>query len=204
MQVVANYEIRSECSVVVDDLCLQIKHPQELYRALIKNIPRSDYLFRSKYDQVSNNQKVSVFVEFKNTKQNQLGIPLPKGTLRVYKADKSGSLQFVGEDAIDHTPRDEELRVKLGESFDVVGDRRQVFYSSLFKCVSESGWEIRLRNHKDQAESVEVFEPASGDWEVTRSTHTARRKDAKTFAFDVTVPARGEIVLNYQVRVRWC
>jgi hypothetical protein len=147
---------------------------------------------------------VGVYLDVQNTKQNGLGIPLPKGVVRVYKADSAGAKQFIGEDQIDHTARDERLRVKMGEAFDVVGDRKQTDYDALGSCSSESGWEIELRNHKDQAEKVEVYEPVGGDWEVLSASHPHTKKDASTFTFEVTVPARGKTTITYRVRIRWC
>jgi len=131
-------------------------------------------------------------------------MPLPKGTLRVYKADKSGAKQFVGEDAIDHTPRDEKLRVKMGEAFDVVGDRKQTEWKELGGCVSESAWEIEIRNHKDAAIEVEDYEPIGGDWTLLSSSQPAETKDAGTFTFSIKVPARGKSLVKYRVRVKWC
>ena len=160
--------------------------------------------FRGSYGQVASNQKVGVYLDLKNEEQNHLGMPLPKGTVRVYKSDKSGSQQFVGEDAIDHTPRDERLRIKLGEAFDVVGDRRETAFQAVSQCVGESAWEIKLRNHKDSAETVLVYEPAGGDWEILSSSLPATKKDASTFTFDVPVAPRSETKLTYRVRVRWC
>lgn len=150
------------------------------------------------------NQKVSVYLEFQNEAKNRLGMPLPKGTIRVYKADKSSAKQFVGEDAIDHTPRDEKVRIKVGEAFDVVADRKQVSWSSLGNCSSESAWQIELRNHKDEDVRVEVREPAGGDWTIVSSSLPAQREDARSFRFDVAVPKRGATKVTYKVRVRWC
>ncbi|HMR74835.1 MAG TPA: DUF4139 domain-containing protein [Polyangiaceae bacterium] len=162
------------------------------------------YWYRSRYGEVQKNQKVGVYLDLENTKQNGLGIPLPKGIVRVYKADKSGAKQFIGEDSIDHTPRDERVRIKMGEAFDVVGDRKQMSWRAFGSCTSESEWEIELRNHKDSAEQVEVFEPIGGDWTVLESTHPHKKKDAFTFTFDVKVPSRGKTKIKYRVRVRWC
>jgi hypothetical protein len=162
------------------------------------------YWFTGSYGDLPKNQKVSVFVEIENSEKSGLGMPLPKGTLRVYKADQSGAQQFVGEDAIEHTPRDEKLEVKLGEAFDVVADRKQTDWKSLGNCSSESGWEIELRNHKDAAVAVSVIEPANGDWEIVRASHPAVKKDAQTFEFEVPVPANGKTTVSYRVRVRWC
>jgi hypothetical protein len=162
------------------------------------------YYFRGQYGQVVSNQKVGVFLDIKNEEKNHLGIALPKGIVRVYKADKSGAKQFIGEDSIDHTPRDEKIRIKMGESFDVVGDRKQTSYHLYGTCSSDSEWEISLRNHKDTADEVEIVEPAGGDWEILSSSEPANKKDAHTFTFTVKVPARGETKVTYKVRVRWC
>jgi hypothetical protein len=92
----------------------------------------------------------------------------------------------------------------MGEAFDVVGDRRQTDYEVLGSCVSESSWEISLRNHKDEAAVVEVVEPVGGDWEVVSASRAAKKLDAHTFKFEIKVPARGEEKITYRVRVRWC
>mgnify|MGYP003411899314 FL=1 len=162
------------------------------------------YWYRGRHGEVQKNQKVGVYLDVQNTKANGLGIPLPKGTVRVYKADKSGAKQFIGEDNIDHTPRDEKVRIKMGEAFDVVGDRKQMEWRTLGTCSSESTWEIELRNHKDQASRVEIFEPIGGDWTMVESTHKHDKKDAHTFTFDVNVPANGKTKIKYKVRVKWC
>ena len=146
-----------------------------------------------------------MYLDFENKESNHMGMALPKGTVRVYKADTSGSRQFIGEDAIDHTPRDEKVRVKMGESFDVVGDRKQTSFQVFGSCSSDSEWEIALRNHKDGVEEVEIVEPMGGDWEVLASSGgTPVKKDAHTLTFTVKVPARGETKVTYKVRVRWC
>ncbi|MBK7584970.1 MAG: DUF4139 domain-containing protein [Myxococcales bacterium] len=162
------------------------------------------YWYRGQYGEVQKNQKVGVYLDVKNTKENGLGMPLPKGTVRVYKADKSGAKQFIGEDRIDHTPRDEKVRIKMGEAFDVVGDRKQMSWKTLGTCTSESTWEIELRNHKDASTRVEVYEPIGGDWTILESTHKHDKKDAFTFTFDVEVPANGKTKIKYRVRVKWC
>ncbi|HSQ65681.1 MAG TPA: hypothetical protein VLM85_20815, partial [Polyangiaceae bacterium] len=164
----------------------------------------ASYYYRGNYGQVMSNQKVGVYLDIENKEQNHMGMPLPKGTVRVYKADKSGAKQFIGEDAIDHTPRDEKLRIKMGEAFDVVGDRKQMEWKSLGSCVSESAWEISLRNHKDTPVEVEDYEPVGGDWEIVSESMRHEKKDAHTFTFKPKIPARGEVKLTYRVRIRWC
>jgi hypothetical protein len=167
-------------------------------------LPGQPWWYRSQTGEIASNQKVSVFMEFANTEANKLGMPLPKGIVRVYKADQSGAQQFIGEDQIDHTPRDEMLRIKMGEAFDVVADRRQLVWRALGGCQSESSWEIDLRNHKDAAEEVDVMEPVGGDWSIEESSHRWERIDARTFRFRVPVPARGATKITYRVRVKWC
>lgn len=147
-------------------------------------------------------QKVSVSLEIENTQKNNLGIPLPKGTVRVYKADKDGSLQFIGEDAIDHTPKDEKLNVKMGEAFDVVGTRKQTEFRRISRAVSEVAWEITLRNHKTEGVAVRVNEPVPGDWEVLSASQKSEKADAHTLRFDVSVPKDGEVKVTYRVRIK--
>ena len=162
------------------------------------------YWYRGSYGQIQSNQKVGVYLDFLNSEDNRLGVPLPRGVVRVYKADSQGAQQFIGEDRIDHTPRDERVRIKMGEAFDVVGDRRQMEYRVISGCVSESSWEITLRNHKDEAAEVQIVEPVGGDWEILSSSHEWNKMDAFTFSYTVTVPARGETTVEYRVRVKWC
>ncbi|MDX1567544.1 MAG: DUF4139 domain-containing protein, partial [Longimicrobiales bacterium] len=160
--------------------------------------------YRGQYGQVTSDQKVGVFLDFENSERNGLGMPLPKGTVRVYKRDHTGAQQFIGEDLIDHTPRDETLRIKMGEAFDVVGDRRQVDYDVISSCVSESAWEVSLRNHKEEDVTVTLVEPVGGDWEIVSSSHRYQQQDAWTFTFEPEVEAGEETVVRYRVRVRWC
>ncbi|MDH3205700.1 MAG: DUF4139 domain-containing protein [Gemmatimonadota bacterium] len=162
------------------------------------------HYYRGQYGQVTSNQKVGVFLDFENSERNGLGMPLPKGVVRVYKRDGSGAQQFIGEDLIDHTPRDETLRIKMGEAFDVVGDRLQMDYDVISNCVSESTWQIDLRNHKDEDVEVMLVEPVGGDWQILSSSHEYSRTDAWTFTMSPTVPANGETTVRYRVRVRWC
>jgi hypothetical protein len=162
------------------------------------------HYYRGKYGQVVSNQKIGVFLDIENREKNKLGVPLPKGVIRVYKADKSGANQFIGEDHIDHTPRDEKIRVKMGDAFDVVGDRKQMSWTPFGTCMSESDWEVELRNHKDTPVQIEVVEPIGGDWEVLKSSLPHKKEDAHTFTFDAKVPARTNLKITYRVRVKWC
>jgi hypothetical protein len=131
-------------------------------------------------------------------------MPLPRGVVRVYKRDDDGAQQFIGEDLIDHTPRDEEVRIKMGEAFDVVGDRTQMDYDVISSCVSESLWRIDLRNHKEEDVDVTLVEPVGGDWQILATSHPYTRLDAWTFTMSPEVPANGSTRVEYRVRVRWC
>ena len=163
----------------------------------------AQYYYRTGYGEISSNQKVGVFVEIDNKKENNLGIPLPKGTIRVYKNDKAGSLQFVGEDSIDHTPKDEKIRIKLGDAFDVVGSRKQTNWRKIAYDTYEASFEISLRNHKKEDVRVRVVEPIPGDWEMRGSSHTHIKTEAFTAEFNIDVPKDKETKLNYTVRMRF-
>ena len=146
---------------------------------------------------------VMVFYKFKNEEKAGLGIPLPAGNLRVYQKDSKGGLLFIGEDRIDHTPKDEFINVKIGNAFDVVSERKQTDYKSLSNRLWEMEFEITIRNHKDTPISVQVNEPIGGDWEMLSSTYKYTKTSAWAAQFDVPVKANGESVLKYRVRVKW-
>jgi hypothetical protein len=146
-------------------------------------------------------------VRFKNGKDSHLGMPLPKGKVRVYKEDAAdGSLEFVGEDLVDHTPRDETVLVKLGESFDVVGERKQTDFrvESRDRWMQES-FEIQLRNHKDAPVHVLVKENLYRwtQWAIVDKSDAFTKEDARTILFDVEVPAGGTKTVTYSVKYTW-
>ena len=161
------------------------------------------HYFRSQHGEMMSNQKVGVYVEIKNKKENNLGLPLPKGTIRVYKHDSEGSLQFVGEDAIDHTPKDETVKIKLGEAFDVVGSRKQTDWKKIAYDTYEAGFEISLRNHKKEDVVVKVIEPIPGDWRILNASHDYTKTDASTAEFEIKIPKDKETKLTYRVRMRF-
>jgi hypothetical protein len=155
---------------------------------------------------LASGKKVDVFLEFKNKKADGLGIPLPKGRVRVYKKDADGSLQFAGEDSIDHTPKDETVRVKMGEAFDLVGERKRTDYSSdLHRRRFTETFEIRLRNHKDSDATVTAVEHLYRwtNWKIVSSSQKWTKKDAQTIEFAVPVKKDGESVVTYTVKYSW-
>jgi len=169
------------------------------------------YLYDSPYTDrnmgVAMNKKVDVYLEFKNDKQFGLGVPLPAGRLRVSQLDKAdSSLEFIGEDKIDHTPKDELVRVKLGSAFDVVGERRQVDFAIDTKArVMEEEIEVKLRNHKSQPVDVVIKENLYrwSKWTILTKTHNFVKEDARTIGFPVKVAKDGEVVVRYRVRYTW-
>jgi hypothetical protein len=153
------------------------------------------------------NTEVDVYLQFENDRQHGLGVPLPAGRIRVSQLDDADeTLEFIGEDLIDHTPADETVRIRLGSAFDVVGERRQVDFRVDFNREEmEETIEVSLRNHKQEAVEVQVRETMFR-WtnnDIVESTHRYERADARTVHFPVMVPADGETVVRYRVRYTW-
>ncbi|MHB1455500.1 MAG: DUF4139 domain-containing protein [Armatimonadota bacterium] len=149
---------------------------------------------------VSANKKVNVFVEIKNSKENNLGMPLPKGTMRVYKQEGNANQQFIGEDTIDHTPKDEKVRLYLGDAFDIVGTHTRTGFTKISPTVTEESFQISLKNHKDAPVSIVIIEHQFGDWKITKSSHKSMKKDASTIEIPVDVPKNGEVKVTYTIR----
>ncbi len=146
---------------------------------------------------------VMVFYKFKNEEKAGLGMPLPAGNLRVYQKDSKGGVLFIGEDHIDHTPKDETITVHIGNAFDVVAERKQTDYKRIDTHVWEMEFEITLRNHKDSPITVEVNEPIGGDWEMLSSTYKFTKTAAWAAQFRVPVDKNGTSVLKYRIRAKW-
>jgi hypothetical protein len=147
-------------------------------------------------------QPVMVKLKFTNSPENQLGMPLPKGIVRLYKRDSKGQLQFIGEDRIDHTPRQEDVTLTVGEAFDVAVERRQTDFRRVTTRVTESSWEIKIRNRKEVPVTVSVIEPMNADWTMLDHSHAYEKTDAFTARFDVEAYPDKEVVLTYRVQVR--
>ena len=146
---------------------------------------------------------MQVFYQFKNEEKAGLGMPMPAGVVRVYQADSKGGTQFVGEDRIGHTPKDETLNLKIGNAFDVVAERKQIDFEKIASNVYEVEYEVVLRNHKTTPVTVEVNEPIGGTWRIIRSTHEYTKTDAWAAQFNVPVAADGAATLKYRVRVTY-
>ncbi|MGA2812709.1 MAG: DUF4139 domain-containing protein [Candidatus Acidiferrum sp.] len=146
---------------------------------------------------------VLVYYKFRNAERSGLGMPLPAGNLRVYQKDSRGGILFIGEDRIEHTPKDEEITIHIGNAFDVVCERKQTDYKKIDTHVSEMEYEITLRNHKDTPIVVQVNEPIGGDWEMLSSSYKFTKTGAFAAQFNVPVEKNGTAVLTYRVRARW-
>jgi len=146
---------------------------------------------------------VQVFYQLKNEAKSGLGEPMPAGIVRVYQADSRGGLQFVGEDRIDHTPKDETLNLKIGNAFDVVAERKQTDFQRVTSNVYDVEYEVTLRNHKAAGITVEVNEPIGGSWRMLNASHKWTKNDAWAAQFLVPVAAEGTTVVKYRVRVTY-
>jgi hypothetical protein len=168
----------------------------------------SDYYYRSSVGGIGQKMKVGVFVQFDNKESARLGMPMPKGVVRVYKKDGAGNAQFIGEDRIDHTPKNETVRLKLGEAFDVTADKKQSDFKrreapSPWHYTFESAYEIVLRNAKKDAATVVVREPVPGDWTMLEQSHKHAKVASGTAEWKISVPAEGSTTLKYRVLVRY-
>lgn len=147
-------------------------------------------------------KKINVKLELANTQANNLGMPMPKGKVRVYKKDNDGALQFVGEDLIDHTAKDEKIRVYLGDAFDIVGERVQTGQQQVNDRVQRLSYSISIRNHKKEAVTVTSVEHTWGDWKILNSSLPYTKKDAHSFEFAIKVAPNSEEKVTYTVEVR--
>ncbi|HOD66774.1 MAG TPA: DUF4139 domain-containing protein [candidate division Zixibacteria bacterium] len=155
------------------------------------------------YRPEQNAQQVEVALQVVNAEQAGLGMPLPEGRVRVFQADADGSLILLGEDRINHTPRDEKIDIRVGYAFDIVPEEKLMNQTRVSQQVEERAYELQLRNRKDEPVTVHVEKALPGDWQVIAADFRYERKDARTLTFDVPVPARDTTTLNYTVRVKW-
>ncbi|MGB7816266.1 MAG: DUF4139 domain-containing protein [Methylotenera sp.] len=168
----------------------------------------AEYYYQGQYGEIGTKMKVGVFIEFENKEASKLGMPLPKGILRVYKKDSAGNAQFVGEDNIDHTPKNESVRLKLGDAFDVTADRKQTDFKLLSNpqkghSAYESAFELTLKNAKKQKVTVTVQEPIGGDWAIVSESHPHVKANSHLALWKIDVPAEGKTTLTYRAQVKY-
>jgi hypothetical protein len=149
------------------------------------------------------NADIDVNLKFMNSEENGLGMPIPAGLIRVYKEDSSGALQFIGEDSVDHTPKDEEIGIYLGKAFDIVGERVVLDRRKISNDTWEYDVQVTIRNHKSDAVNITYWDHVWGDWEVRSSSLDYVQKDASTAEFIIPVDTDGETVLTYTIRRQW-
>jgi hypothetical protein len=156
------------------------------------------------YEGAINPNKVKVMLELKNSKENNMGMPLPKGRIRVQKADSEDSLQFIGEDRIDHTPKDEKVRIYMGNAFDIKGERIRTEVRTPSKNTREESYRITLRNHKKEPVTITAVEYPNrwSEWQIIKKDCDFVKTDAGKAEFTATIPADGEKVINYTVRYK--
>lgn len=168
----------------------------------------ADYYYGASHGDLGQKMKPEAFVEFDNKEAAKLGLPLPKGVIRVYKKDSQGNAQFVGEDNIDHTAKNETVRIKLGNAFDVSADKKQTDFKTLPRpakgnSMFESAYEIVLRNAKKEPVTVTVQEPIPGDWKIIQQSHPGQKVTSNTAIWKIEIPAEGNTTLNYRVQVKY-
>ena len=168
----------------------------------------ADYYYQGQYGEIGTKMKVGVFIEFENKEASKLGMPLPKGILRVYKKDSVGNAQFVGEDNIDHTPKNESVRLKLGNAFDVTADKKQTDFKVLPRPTKhnnlfETAIELTLKNAKKEKVTVTVHEPIGGDWKIISESHPHTKANSHLAVWKIEVPAESSTTLTYRALVKY-
>ncbi len=151
--------------------------------------------------------KTAVCIKFKNSKENNLGMPVPKGIIRVYKKNAKGNLFFAGEDRIDHTPENASISLKLGNAFDIIAIKRQTEFTKLGSTgyngyKYQSGFEIKITNSKDKSIYVKVVKPVRGQWRITKENFVHTRADAGHTVWNIFVPSKGTSLLKYTVQTK--
>ncbi len=158
------------------------------------------------YEWQKKSDKVQVKIEFENLEENNLGIALPKGKVRVFKRDQAdGMLEFVGEDRIDHTAKKEKLSIYIGDAFDIVPEHKVIDSRHSRRKRTETH-QIELRNRKE-SEDITVYVdhvlPAYADWTVDDSSHSYEKSEANKIRFEVPVKADSQVTLEFTVTQRW-
>lgn len=165
-------------------------------------------VYRSQQGALAEDLDVEVYLALTNDEASRLGIPLPAGTVRVYKRDSQGNAQFIGEDVIDHTPKNETIQLRLGKSFDVTATRKQTAFKKLsgsgpWQYQYEAALEVTVKNAKPEPQEVRLQERIPGDWQMLDESAPHEKGNANTAVWRLTVPAEGQTLLSYRVRVRY-
>jgi hypothetical protein len=196
-------------TTILDNQSKQVALLQASQVVVVKEyvLQGQEYYYRNRYIEPQERLKVGVFLALTNTKANNLGLPLPKGVVRVYKKDSADRVQFIGADRIDHTPENETARLKMGRAFDVTAEKKQTDFKKLagfarYNYVFESSYQIVLKNAKDEKVTVKVVEPLPGDWDIITENRPHTKETAATAVWLIEVAAKKEATLTYRVQVR--
>ena len=177
-----------------------------------------DWYYAGQQADLGKKMKPGVFMEFANKTEKTekgestgLGVPLPKGIVRVYKKDSAGRAQFIGEDRIEHTAKGETVKLKLGEAFDITADKKQTDFQRLAATgfgnrpgnVIETAYALEIRNAKSEKVVVTVVEPISGEWQMLQESHPHKKEAANRAVWSIPVPAEGKTTLSWRVRVKY-
>lgn len=168
----------------------------------------ADYYYNSRQGEIGKKLKVAVFVQFENREKAGLGMPIPKGIVRVYKKDSAGNAQFIGEDRVDHTPKNEKIRLKLGDAFDITANKKQTDFIKRKHILPnrnafESAFQIEIKNAKSEAVTVIVHEPIPADWKMLEESHPHKKVTANTAEWRINIPAESSKALDYRVLVEY-
>lgn len=164
--------------------------------------PAEYYWYTSEWHDEAQKKQVGVYLKFMNTEANSLGMPIPAGVIRLYKSDDDNSVRFIGEDAVEHTPREEEVVLKIGDAFDVVAERKQTDFKRISNRVFETEWELTIRNRKKEHITVTLKERLYGSWEVVSSSHEYKKTGAFMIRYDIPAPVDKEVKVKYRVRLK--
>lgn len=167
----------------------------------------SDYYYQGVYGDLGQKLKIGVFLIFDNIESSKLGLPLPKGIIRVYKKDDSGNAEFVGEDSISHTPKNETVKLKLGDAFDITAEKKQTDFkkipsSNKLSNIYESAYEVTIRNAKKESITVNVHEPIPGDWKIVKENFISQKTSSNSVDWNIDIPSEGKTTLIYRVQVK--
>ncbi len=182
-----------------------LQHPTTIKNNEIKQVSllEANGVAASKHYTYNGGRNVDVTIDFVNSESNHLGMPIPMGTIRVMKRDKDGSLEFVGEDHVEHTPRDEKISLTVGQAFDLIGTRTVTDSRNLGNSAQTETIEVLLKNHKDEDVTIDVLENVGTSWDITKNSMDFEKKNASEIVFHVPVKARGEQKLSYTIIHHW-
>jgi hypothetical protein len=214
------YKGREQMDMVMSEAAAPQFEEKEFFEYHIYNLQRPTTLAQNETKQISlfesqnvdankkyfyrstgynTNGKINVIVEFSNKEEQNLGVPMPKGKVRVYKSDGE-SIEFVGEDLIDHTPKNETVKLKIGDAFDILAEEKQVNHKKITNRVFEQDFEVKIKNRKNEKVTVEVERYLGLNWEILSSSLEYKKKNAQTITFQVPVKKDDETILTYKVR----